>query len=88
MYRFALKLCGSGIATSSPTRHPERVLRYTFVLPLLLACFLKVVGFTTEETAALCSGLEMYRQVGVQFFHGRQNVADVGGRRAQQGQRL
>jgi hypothetical protein len=68
LYRFALKVCGSGIATSSPTRHPERVLRYTFVLWLLLACFLNAVGFTTEEFAAFARRSEMYRQVEAQFF--------------------
>jgi hypothetical protein len=66
--RFALKVCRSGIATSSPTGDPERVLRYTFVLRLLLACFLKVVGFTAEEIAAFGRRSEMYRQVKVQFF--------------------
>jgi hypothetical protein len=51
------------------TRDPEQVLRYNFVLRLLLeACFLKVVGFTTEEIAGFARRSEMYRQLKVQFF--------------------
>jgi hypothetical protein len=33
------------------------VLRNTFVLWLLLACFLKVVGFTTEDIAGFGSAV-------------------------------
>lgn len=51
------------------TRDAERVLRYNFVLRLLLeACFLKVAGFSTEEIAAFARRSETYRQLKVQFF--------------------
>jgi hypothetical protein len=48
---------------------PERVLRYNFILRLLLeACFFKVVGLTTDEIAALVRRSESYRKVRVRFF--------------------
>lgn len=47
-------------------RDPEQVLRYNFVLRLLLeARFLEVVGFTSEGIAAFARRAEVYRQLKV-----------------------
>lgn len=44
-------------------------LPYNFGLRLLReACFLKMVGFTTDEIAAVARRSEMYRRLMVQFF--------------------
>ena len=54
---------------STNTRNPEHVLRYNFVLRLLLeACFQKVMGFTLKEIATLAHRSETYRQLKVRFF--------------------
>jgi hypothetical protein len=48
---------------------PERILRYNFVLRLLLeACFLKAMGFSPKESAGFTTGCDTYRQLSVGFF--------------------
>jgi hypothetical protein len=62
---------------SKRTRDPERVLRYNFVLRLLLeACFLKVVGFEPEEIATFARRSETYRQLKVRFFRDVETPAE------------
>jgi len=47
---------------------PERVLRYNFILRLLLeSCFLKAMGFSTDEIGRFVSGSETYRQLSARF---------------------
>jgi hypothetical protein len=55
---------------STGTGDPKRVLRYNFALRRLLeACFLKIVGFTSDEIGAFARRSEMYRPLKVQIFH-------------------
>lgn len=54
---------------AEPTSSPEDVLRYTFVLRLLLeACFLSAAGFSSEEIAALAHRSGRYRRLARRFF--------------------
>jgi hypothetical protein len=51
-----------------PLFDSERVLLFNFILRLLLeACFLRSMGFSTQEVAALTHACERYRQLSLRF---------------------